>query len=267
MDLNILKKQADKHKKFLDNRTIINPFGYRINDVIYYFAIYKRNSKVRGYSVITESGFNENDAKKAFEKLVIFTAYGNNFFEIEKSKMKLSPESLGNIANVIKQYTSANDNEVLPKGYKLFSSLESNLSEMQQRITDYIKHYDNTILVNNLIDESEQRILWETLAHLNRLQYIQGELLIENFQVMVSTYKEMREHRLIGKLTKYDQTVLKELSNDLGDTKRSISMFETEKEIRNLPIEEQVDILVKKFNEVGLEKLNRYKSDLRYPKP
>ncbi len=267
MNLDILRKKAKKHKKFLDDQVIINPFSYMVNNVGYYVVIYQRGNKARGYSVISESAFVEADAKKAFEKLAVFTGFGKNFFEIEEAKMKLSPESFSNIHSILEEYLTRNDNQYLLKGKEIISKLEKLLRELQGRIQEYIQHYDDTILVHNRIDENEMRILWETLSHLNRLQYLQGKELIDNFEELKKMYKEMTKLHLDKKLSKYDQTVLKELTKDIKDTERTIKSLDIEKEIAHLPVEEQIEILVKEFEKAGREHLPRYKQDLRYPKP
>jgi hypothetical protein len=267
MNFEILKKQANKHKKFLENKVLINPFSYEINNVDYYLAIYERGNKLKGYTVISEGEYVEDDAIKAFEKLILFTAYVNKFFEIEKAKMNLSPESFRNIYTVLDDYLKSNQNDDLSKGREKISELENLLGELQLKIKTYTHHYDNHILVHNTLDEHEESKVIEAMSHVNRLQYLQGKTLIESFNDLRNMYKEMRRLNLVQKLSEYDQTVLKEISNNIDDTKRSIKDFGPEKEIAHLPAHEQVEIISNDMRKIGKEKLPRYKQDLRYPKP
>jgi translation initiation factor 2 beta subunit (eIF-2beta)/eIF-5 len=271
MDLNLLTKKANKHKKFLENQVIINPFAYQVNNVDYFLVIYQRGQNFKGYSVISESEYSKQDAIKAFEKLIVFTVFGNNFFDIEEAKMKLSPDSFKNIRNVIEAYldknNNLNSNTNLLRGKEYLLKQESILEEIQTRIKNYISHYDNKILVNHKIDEKEIYTLWEVLSHLNRLQYLQAKEMIEYFDAVRLMYKEMENLNLVDKLSNFDKTVLKEMQKDIKDVKRDIKSLDVEQQVSDLPVNEQIQHLVKEFEKAGKEKLPRYKRDLRYPKP
>ena len=243
MNFEILKKQANKHKKFLENKVLINPFSYEVNNVDYYLVIYERGNKLKGYTVISEGEYAEEDAIKAFEKLILFTAYVNKFFEIEKTKMNLSPESFKNIYTILDYYLKNHQNNYLSKGKESIRKLENLLIELQFKIKTYTQHYDNHVLVHNTLNEQEERKVIEAMSHVNRLQYLQGKTLIESFKDIQNMYKEMKRFNLVQKLSKYDQTVLKELATNIDDTKRSIKEFAPEKEIAHLPVDEQVEII------------------------
>jgi hypothetical protein len=78
--LNSLKKEANKHKKFFENKVMLNPYSYKVNNIPYYLVIYQRGEKFKGYAVISECEFEKKDAINAFEKLIIFNVYVNRFF-------------------------------------------------------------------------------------------------------------------------------------------------------------------------------------------
>ena len=264
MNIPVLKRNANKHKKLFENKVMINPFGYEVNDVSYYLAIYKRGDKHRGYTVIAEEEYSEADAILAFEKLVLFTAYVNNFFDLEKMKMRLSPESFSNISTVLDPYVDKND--CLKKGKEVIDQLNDMLVELQERLKAYTHYYDNHILVHHTLDDQEIQTVLEASAHLNRLQYKQGRVLIDSFKNIKKTYKEMKKLNLLKLLNEYDRTVLKELARGVGETKKSIKDFTYEKEIAHLPVEQQIELIVQSIEKAGQEKLPRYKQDLRYPR-
>lgn len=216
--------------------------------------------------MISENEYSEIDAKVAFEALIIFTVFGNRFFEIEEAKMKLSPDSFKNIADVIKKYLKDHSNNVLLEGMNKILKQEFLLRELQTHLKDYINHYDNTILVHHKINELELRKLLETLAHLNRIQFLQGREIMDSFEKVKLMYREMKKHKLYKELTEYDQTILKEMAKSIKNTKESIKSLYIEKEIAHFPTDKQIEILVREFEKVGKEKLTRYKQDLRYPK-
>jgi hypothetical protein len=267
MNVELLKKRANKHKKFLENKVLINPYGYEINNNKYYLVIYERGEKLKGYTIISEDDYNKEDALKAFDKLILFTAYVNRFFEVEESKMKLPPDSLRNIYVVVDNYLDSNQNEHLENGRKAFSKLESLLRELQQKLNSYTQHYDNEVLVRNDLNEKEMDLIVETLAHVNILQYQQGKTLIDSFETIKKLYAEMKNLNLLIKLSDYDQKIIKELANNITDTKQSIQDFSQEQEIAHLPIEQQIKEIVMELREIGRNKLARYRQDLRYPKP
>jgi hypothetical protein len=267
MDLNLLSKKANKHKKFLENQVIINPFAYEVNNVDYFLVIYQRGQNFKGYSVISESEISKQDAIKAFEKLIVFTVFGNNFFDIEEAKMKLSPDSFKNIRNVIEAYLDREDNEKLLIGKEHLRNLESILEEIQTRIKNYVHHYDNKILGTHKIDDIEIYSLWEVLSHLNRLQYLQAKEMIESFDSVKLMCNEMEKLNLVDKLSNFEKTILKEMQKDIKGVKRDIKSLDVEQQVSNRPIEEQIELLVKEFQKAGKEKLPQYKKDLRYPKP
>jgi hypothetical protein len=267
MNLEVLKPRANKHKKWLENKVIINPFSYDINDVGYYLVIYKRGDTVKGYTIISETSYSEEDAKKAFEKLVVFTVFGNKFFEIEKSKMKLSPNFFYNTSEVIDSHLQSNQkNNYLLKGREALLELGDLLRELQDHIQNYIRHYDDVILKTNKIDESEFEIIYETLSHINRIQYLQGRTFLDSFSDLKNMQSEMKKLNLDKQLTQEQKVSLKELLSGTKETEQSIKAFDTEKEIAHLPVEEQIKIIVEELKEIGRKKLPRYKQDLRYPK-
>ncbi|BCB02179.1 hypothetical protein [Bacillus sp. KH172YL63] len=266
MNLSTLKIEANRHKKFLENKALMNPYSYRVNNVDYFLVVYKRNEKFKGYAVIAEKEFCVNDAKAAFEKLIIYNVFVNRFFEIEEAKMKLSPDSFGNIAVILEQFLETNNNSVLLVGKDIIRKLEQLLTSLQNVIKDYSHYYDCKILEDNEIDDDEIEKLWRTLAHINREQYLQGRELIEKFDELRNMFNEMKIHGLDKELSQYDSTVLKELTKSIKDTERTIKSLNIEKEIAPLPVEEQVKMLIEEFKKVAREKLPIYKQDLRYPK-
>jgi hypothetical protein len=268
MNVNTLKKEANKHKKFLENKVMLNPYSYTVNNIPYYLVIYQRGEKFKGYAVISESEFNKIDALSAFEKLIIFNVYVNRFFEIEESKMKLKPDTFVNIKNLIKDYLSnAEYNSNLNESVDLLTNLEMHLKELQHHLIEYTQHYDNSILTSNRIDNEEMHKLWKTLSHVNRIQYFQGKELIDNFETLKDMYQEMKDLKLDKKLSEYDRKVLEELTSEINTTKKSINSLEFEKTHADLPEFEFVEHSMKRFKRVGNEKLSHYKKDLRYPKP
>jgi hypothetical protein len=266
--LNSLKKEANKHKKFFENKVMLNPYSYKVNNIPYYLVIYQRGEKFKGYAVISECEFEKKDAINAFEKLIIFNVYVNRFFEIEESKMKLKPDTFVNIKNLINDHlSSANNNEKLIASIDTLTKLEMILKELQDHIIKYTQHYDNHILTTNRIDQDEMQTLWKALSYVNRIQYLQGRELIDNFEVLKDMYTELKELKLDKKLSEYDRTVLKELTSEIETTKKSIKSLEFEKNHVHLSDSEFIELSIKRFENLGNEKLPHYKKDLRYPKP
>jgi hypothetical protein len=266
MNVNALKKEANKHKKFLENKVMLNPYSYTVNNIPYYLVIYQKGEKLRGYAVISESGFNKIDALKAFERLIIFNVYVNRFFEIEESKMKLKPDTFVNIKKVIKDYLSHMEgNEKLSESIKLLTNIEILLKELQRHLIEYTRHYDNHILTINRIEEEELHALWKTLSYVNRIQYLQGKELIDNFETLTDLHKEMKELKLDKKLSEYDLKVFKELTSEINTTKGSINSLEFEKEHADLSEVEFVELSINRLEKLGEEKLSHYKKELRYP--
>ncbi|MBH9968488.1 hypothetical protein [[Bacillus] enclensis] len=268
MNVNTLKKEANKHKKFLENKVMLNPYSYTVNDIPYYLVIYQRGEKFKGYAVISDSKFEKIDALNAFEKLIIFNVYVNRFFEIEESKMKLKPDTFLNIKNLIKDnLRNADYNRSLNEGVDLLTNLEMYLRELQHHLIEYTQHYDNNILTSNRIDDEEILKLWKTLSHVNRIQYFQGKELIDNFGKLKDMYQEMKDLKLDKNLSEFDRKALGELTSEINTTKRSINSLEFEKTHADLPELEFVEHSIKRFKRIGNEKLSHYKKDLRYPKP
>jgi hypothetical protein len=268
MDQKILFEKAKKHKKWLDNKVTINPMGYEVNKTDYYLAIYKRNAKLKGYTVISEGNYSEEDAIIAFERLVLYTVFANKFFEIEKAKMKLSPTVFYSTAELISEYVNTNQKSIqLLKGREILIELGNLLSELQEYMKNYIKHYDNHILKTNKIDDQEYEYLLETLSHINRMQYLQGRKFLDSFADLKSMQQEMSKLKIEEHQTREHKIILQELLNGTKETEQSIKSLNIEKEIVHLPVEEQIKILVEEFKKVGRKKLPRYKQDLRYPKP
>ncbi|MFD2680048.1 hypothetical protein [Bacillus seohaeanensis] len=268
MDVKALSKKANKYKKWLENSVLINPFSYEVNGVDYYIVIYKRNSNVKGYSVISEGFYSSKDAIKAFETLVLYTVFANNFFEGEETKMKLSPDYFFEIADKINHFlqSSTEKNKFLLKGKNTLIELGDILKDLQKYIRDYSNHYDEHILKTNRIDEREYESILETLSHLNRLQYLQGKVFLDSFEDLKGMEREMKKQKIDQQLSRDQQIVLKELLNGTKETKQSIKALDIEKKIAHLPVEEQIKILVEEFKKAGRNNLDRHKRNLRYPK-
>jgi hypothetical protein len=182
--------------------------------------------------------------------------------------MKLKPDTFVNIKNLINDHlSSANNNEKLIASIDTLTKLEMILKELQDHIIKYTQHYDNHILTTNRIDQDEMQTLWKALSYVNRIQYLQGRELIDNFEVLKDMYTELKELKLDKKLSEYDRTVLKELTSEIETTKKSIKSLEFEKNHVHLSESEFIELSIKRFENLGNEKLPHYKKDLRYPKP
>ncbi|TMU82715.1 hypothetical protein FGG79_20760 [Bacillus sp. BHET2] len=218
------------------------------------------------YGVIAEKNFVVEDAMAAFEKLIIYNVFVNRFFDIEEAKLKLSPRSFENIYVLLDRYTKTENNNSLLLGKEVIGKLEELLIDLQEVIKDYSSYYDENILVKNKIDDEELYRLWETLAHMNRLQYLQGTELINKIDVLSEMFDEMEKLGVDKELSNYDLTILKELTKESKNTEKTIKSLDKEKEIVHLPIRDQVEILIEGLKKVAREKLPVYKQDLRYPK-
>ncbi|MBM7588263.1 hypothetical protein JOC86_004860 [Bacillus pakistanensis] len=235
---------------------------------MYFLSIYKRKSKVKGYTVVSSSEFSKNDAIKAFEKLVLFTVFANNYFSIGEQRAKISEDYFYAPAYSIQDYLQINNgNPILEKGREILLKFGDLQKEFKVLIKQFSNHYDDHILKTNKIDDDDFERITEVLAHINRIQYLQGKTLLENYSALKMMEKEMQNTKIMLSIPKDNMIFLKELLNGIKKTEDSIKDLEDQQKISHLPTEEQIEISKKSIYQAALAKLPRYKQDLRYPKP
>ncbi|MGR3762510.1 hypothetical protein [Rossellomorea sp. NS-SX7] len=258
---------AKKHKKWFEE-VIINPMGYAVNNRDYYYlVIYKRNNKLKGYAVITTGDFNKNDALYAFEKLVLYSAFMNNFSSIGETRARISPDNFYIPANYLSDYLESNSNDILARGELILKELGVLQEEFVKNANNYTDYYDHHILKTNIIVDSDLDKIIEVLANVNRLQYLAGEKFVSSYEELKEVQSEMVKEGVFSKLPKDNQVFLKELLSSKKETETTLLTLEREKETAHLPYEERMEVSKKGFWKEGQKKLPRYKQDLRYPKP
>jgi hypothetical protein len=144
---------------------------------------FTKKSKVKGYSVVSAGDYSNVDALKAFEKLILFTAFSNKFFSIGEQRAKISEDYFYTPANYIADYLqNDNHNIYLSKGREILVEFGDIQKELKELIKEYSHHYDHHICKINRIDDKKYERLIEALVHLDRIQYLQGHKLVENVQ-------------------------------------------------------------------------------------
>jgi hypothetical protein len=267
LDTQVLPQKAKKHKKWFE-KVFINPYGYEVNGSKYFLTLYKKNEKTTGYSVITTDRFYSDDALKAFEKLMLYTVFVNNFFSIGEKRALISEDYFLIPARQIDQYLQTNEiNETLKKGRNILNEYGELQKEFKKYANEYTNYYDNTILSSNEISDFDIDKLLIVLSNLNRIQYLQGKKFIESYSELKMLEKEMKETNIFSTFSTDNQKFLTELLSSKKETEITLKGLDVEKEIEHLPVNEQTEILVKEFEKAGHKKMPRYKKDLRYPKP
>jgi hypothetical protein len=267
LDTQVLPQKAKKHKKLFE-KVFINPYGYEVNGSKYFLTLYKRNEKTTGYSVITADQFNADDALEAFERLMLYTVFVNNFFSIGEKRARISEDYFLIPARKIDQYLQTNEiNKTLKKGKNILSEYGELQKEFKKYSNEYTNYYDNTILSTNQISDFDIDKLLTVLSNLNRIQYLQGKKFIEFYSDLKMLEREMKETNIFSTIPTDNQKFLTELLSSKKETEMTLKELDIEKEIEYLPVNEQTEILVKEFEKAGHKKMPRYKKDLRYPKP
>ncbi|PFG03896.1 hypothetical protein [Bacillus sp. es.034] len=266
MNTEILIPKANKHKKIFES-VLINPFGYMVDKTYYYLSIYKRNNKVKGYSVISEEDSIKEDALKAFETLVLYTAYANNYFAIGEKRGQLSTDYFFKSINIINDYLLSNDNNILAKGKDILLEYGNLQEDLKKRVIDFSNDYDHRILKENIITDQDYENLIEILIHVDRVQYFQSKTLLENFEELKRMLDEMKKTNIFGNLSKENQDFLEEFLKGKKEVEQSLKEFEQDRRADILTENHDIDEIKKTYYKNGFEKLNRYKKDLRYPKP
>jgi hypothetical protein len=238
---------AKKHKKWFEE-IIINPMSYSSNNNDYYYlVIYKRNNRLKGYAVITTGDFNKNDALYAFEKLVLYTAFMNNFSSIGETRARISPDNFYIPANYISDYIESNNNDILAKGKIILRELGVLQEEFVNNANNYTDYYDHHILKTNIIVDSDLDKIIEVLANVNRIQYLAGDKFVNSYEELKKVQSEMVKKGVFSKLPKDNQVFLKELLNSKKETETTLLTLEREKEIAHLPYEKRMEISKKVF--------------------
>jgi hypothetical protein len=266
MNIEILSSKANKHKKILES-VLINPFGYMVGETYYYISIYKRNNKVKGYSVISKEDSIKKDALKAFETLVLYTAYANNYFSIGEKRGQLSTDYFFKPVKVINDYLLSNENAILAKGKDVLLEYGNLQEDLKKRVTDFSNDYDHRILKENIITDQDYENLIEILIHVDRVQYFQSKTLLGNFENLKRMLTEMKKTKLFAELPKENKDFLEEFLKGKKEIEKSLTEFEQDKKADILTENHDINEIKQIYYKNGLEKLNRYKQDLRYPKP
>jgi hypothetical protein len=265
LDTSVLPQNAKKHKKWFE-KVFINPYGYEVNGSKYFLTLYKRKEKTTGYSVITAEKFDSEDALKAFEKLIFYTVFVNNFFSIGEKRALLSEDYFLIPARQIDQYLQTYGiNEVLEKGKNILNEYGELQKEFKNTANEYTNYYDKTILNSNEINDYDIDKLLIVLSNLNRIQYLQGKKFIESYNELKALEKEMRKTNIFSSIPSDNQKFLSELLSSKKETEITLKELDVEKEIEHLSVSKQTEILVKEFEKAGHKKIPRYKKDLRYP--
>ncbi|BCB02178.1 hypothetical protein [Bacillus sp. KH172YL63] len=266
MDTQILPDKAKKHKKLFE-QVFINPYGYEVNGSKYFLTLYKKSKKTTGYSIITSEQFNNEDAMEAFEHLIIYTIFVNNFFSIGEKRARISADYFFIPAKKIDQYLQVHGmDEILKKGKNILIEYGDLQEEFKNIANEYTHYYDTTILGRNEISKDDIKQLLTVLSHLNRIQYLQGKKFIESYNELKLLEKEMKETNISKSIPPDNLKFLTELLSSKKDTEITLRDLDVEKEIEHLEVNEQIKILVSEFKKAGYEKMPRYKQDLRYPK-
>ncbi|UTE77998.1 hypothetical protein [Rossellomorea sp. KS-H15a] len=265
MNAEILLSKGTKHKKIFET-VLINPFGYMVSGTYYYLSIYKRKNKVKGYSVISEDDPVENDALEAFEILVLYTAYANNYFSIGEKRGQLSTDYFFKPVSVINDYLINNENNILAKGKNILLEYGNLQEDLKKRVIDFSNDYDHRILKENIITDQDYENLIEILIHVDRVQYFQSKTLLENFEGLKRMLDEMKETNIFGKLPKENRDFLEEFLKGKKEVEQSLKEFDQDRQADILTDNHDMNEIKKTYYKNGIEKLQRYKQDLRYPK-
>jgi hypothetical protein len=263
MNQQLLFKNANKHKKWFE-QVYINPFGYEINGTEYFLAIYQKGNDVKGYSVISVNERNIEDASKAFKPLMLYTAFSNTLFKFGEQRAKINPHYFSNISQCVVDYGSQNNE--LQKGKLIFAEFENLQREFINHVNNFTNHYDNTILQSNKINDEEYDRLITALAHLNRIQFLQGEKFLMHFGELKNFEKTLKKEGLEQYLPNDTKKFLKELLSGTKETEETIKPLEVEKNSMHLPLEQQIIEIKKSFYESEYDNLKEFKTKLRYPK-
>lgn len=265
MNAEILLSKANKHKRLFES-VLINPFGYMVAGTYYYLTIYKRKNNVKGYSVISEDDPLEEDALEAFETLVLYTAYANNYFSIGEKRAQLRTGYFFKPVSVINDYLVNNKNNILAKGRDILLEYGNLQEDLKKRVIDFSNDYDQRIVKENIITDQDYENLIEILIHVDRVQYFQSRILLEHFEDIKQMLKEMKKTKLFGKLSKENKVFLDEFVRGKKEVEQSFKEFEQDRKADILTDNHDMNEIKKTYYKNGIEKLHRYKQDLRYPK-
>lgn len=234
-----LFKAASKYKKWLENITL-NPFNYAMNGRRYHFAIYHRKGPqhLSGYAIISLEKGPEEEYRNALFPLTLFSAASTNIFNIMGPRSKILPRYYRGVIEAI-QSSNYSDDGTMKAGKEAFEKLLELQIPFNNLYEEYENYYDNQVLVKKSITDEDIDYTITVLSKLDLIQFRQG-LILSGYGEMMPEFLRKLE-RIKNKLPYESVKFIQGFKSNQHIIEERLSAFGFEREIMNLPQEEQIE--------------------------
>ncbi|MBS4210375.1 hypothetical protein [Bacillus sp. FJAT-50079] len=264
METDKLMRKATKYKKWLEHYTL-NPFAYEVNNRKYYLVFYHGNKpeNVKGHAVISLDDGPKEEYKQALLPLTIMVGSSNQIFNKTGQRSLINPEFFSDTIQVVEAFTNETADKVLMEGLALFKEVKQLHVRFIDLYKNYENYYDNTILKRNIITDDDIDYTNEVLAKLAILQYEQGKIISEKFDLLSSFYEALKTYNLDKQIPKQSWDFIRGMLGSKKELARTLQDLTFEKGIFHLPEEEQIKVIEKELYRINEQMLADRRNNLR----
>ncbi|GAA0603092.1 hypothetical protein GCM10009001_20110 [Virgibacillus siamensis] len=240
IDADKLLRLGQKHKKKFLEDTFINPYSYIIDNVSYFYAIYKNKwtGTTKGLAVITPEIGDKRNTRNVFTAHTKYAVTsniidnGNDRANVDLTIHKKAKDFLKTVL----------DNENLEVDTKeVYTRAFETLDNMMERQNEFIKKWEEASSISKEVDEKcyfideDLEKLIQYIPTLNLIQYKQLKPRYDNrhdFDIIYQNRKKLRrsittvEEKMLQKLTSQENEV--ELERLLYTLTKNISVNEND---------------------------------------
>ncbi|WP_404453894.1 hypothetical protein LG329_04500 [Virgibacillus necropolis] len=265
-----LVKLAEDNKKLFENY-FVKRFAYLVNDEPYYFAIFKRGDKTKGYAVLSPESNNKSDQLVALKPLLHYSVSINNILSDGKYRANINFAVFYEVRDYLKTIVESNvldtDDEVI---YKRSLSIVQNMIDLQESLIEHYKEavrkYD-AVKEKGFITEDDIHDIKRYLPLLMRIQYKQYLDRYDNRNDFDVIY-ENRNKREIKQFDHFtDQKNLKQMTTNIAEKemKEGLSRLDYGRDLHEMTDDEYDELVLTEYDKELDQQLERVKSKLRYP--
>ncbi|MFC4558652.1 hypothetical protein ACFO3D_10570 [Virgibacillus kekensis] len=265
-----LVKIAKDNKKLFENY-YVKRFAYLVNGKPYYFAIFKKGDKTKGYAVLSPESGNKNDQLVALRPLLHYSVTINNILTDGKYRADVNFAGFYEVRDYLRRVVEGSvlnaDLEVI---YRRSLSIIQNMIELQESLVEHykeaIRKYE-AVKEKGFITEEDINDIKKYIPLLMRIQYKQYLERYDyrsDFDVIYANRKEF-EIKQFDQFT--DPRTLKQLTTDIAEKemKEGLSRLDYGRDLHDMTDEEYDEMVLTEYNMKLDQQLERVKSKLRYP--
>ncbi|WP_174614158.1 hypothetical protein [Virgibacillus ihumii] len=269
----LVKKEAKKHKRFLESFTI-NPGSFLINNNQYFFVNYYRGKKMTDCAVVSPTSKAEKseylmayDALMEYAQLTVsIMSFGAEKATADMHAFTTLQQFFTDVLNNGENYLKQEDKKEIAyclERINLILDLQDRLGKIYEEFYQKTKKFHEGFIENFTNSDIE-----EAVNYMGEIDYIQYKQLVANYE-SIPKFKYIKELE-IPELKKYKtnavRSYLEEFSINQGRQRKRIDSLKFQTDMETLTKEEHIEGAIKDFYRNLAETNASSRKRMRYPK-